>query len=83
METETEADERLPNSFSTALMRNPKAVARLLDTHTQDSNGLCRGCPRDAAGTLRQTWPCSLRLYAAAAEQRMRTPNEAQTAHRR
>lgn len=73
MDTWAQPSDRPPNSLSRALMRNPNAVARLLNTHTQDSNGLCQGCPRDAAGALRQTWPCSLRLYAAAAEQRMPT----------
>lgn len=59
------------SSFSAVPVRNPSAVNRLLATHIPDGNGLCRGCPKGSTTVPRQTWPCSLRLYAASAEQMM------------
>lgn len=50
--------------------RWPDLRARLLDEHTDDGNGRCRGCRVPGYGTPGAHWPCLLATLAVEAQRR-------------
>ncbi len=49
------------------ILAQPGMARRLVDEHTPDERGLCRGCTAPGYGTPREHWPCTPYVFGATA----------------